>query len=466
MKNMYFSKAALALGVAAIASAPAFAEGAWVSANSYLKNPAFLPGWTGALTAVAEGVGETYDAPFEIYQVIENAPAGEYTLTVNASYRAGGDAVTRMQNGENNNGYVFLGTQKVKMLSVYEYGTEGTPNSLAECNAAFSAGKYLNTVTYNHAGGDLKVGVGATIDLYTGQWTTFDNFKVTGPNGDVALVNGDFSAGIENADNPDIWDMHNVGGKIKTVDICKDFNGGRGCYRKTNASEYNFGQYVSLPAGKYRFGVQSFIRYGNGNEAGWYINIKGSWSITEGESAYDRHVNGSISASDSAYIYVAESEFKPYEKDDWKDCDMVVMQPIMSIFDVAMDVYPDNEPATETVPEGYRGWCDSGFEQEAAQYFITHPDKYRNYVEFELTEAKSVWVGLKKDSKTPAFYWNPFREFTLEKWDANAAGVENVVVEDEDAPAVYYNLQGIRVANPENGIYIVKKGNKVSKVVL
>lgn len=33
----------------------------------------------------------------------------------------------------------------------------------------------------------------------------------------------------------------------------------------------------------------------------------------------------------------------------------------------------------------------------------------------------------------------------------------------EDAPAVYYNLQGVQVTNPENGIYIVRRGNKVTK---
>ena len=32
--------------------------------------------------------------------------------------------------------------------------------------------------------------------------------------------------------------------------------------------------------------------------------------------------------------------------------------------------------------------------------------------------------------------------------------------------AVYYNLQGVKVANPENGIFIKKQGNKTIKVVL
>lgn len=46
-----------------------------------------------------------------------------------------------------------------------------------------------------------------------------------------------------------------------------------------------------------------------------------------------------------------------------------------------------------------------------------------------------------------------------------STGVENVEVE-ANAPAVYYNLQGVEVANPENGLYIVKQGNKVSKVLV
>lgn len=38
-------------------------------------------------------------------------------------------------------------------------------------------------------------------------------------------------------------------------------------------------------------------------------------------------------------------------------------------------------------------------------------------------------------------------------------------IEAENAEAVYYNLQGVRVANPENGIFIKVAGNKVEKVI-
>lgn len=45
-------------------------------------------------------------------------------------------------------------------------------------------------------------------------------------------------------------------------------------------------------------------------------------------------------------------------------------------------------------------------------------------------------------------------------------GVEEAGVENADAPVEYYNIQGIRVANPENGLYIRRHGSDVQKVIL
>lgn len=46
-------------------------------------------------------------------------------------------------------------------------------------------------------------------------------------------------------------------------------------------------------------------------------------------------------------------------------------------------------------------------------------------------------------------------------------GVEGVEMDETiDGAAEYYNLQGVKVANPENGLYIKKAGNKASKVLV
>lgn len=55
-------------------------------------------------------------------------------------------------------------------------------------------------------------------------------------------------------------------------------------------------------------------------------------------------------------------------------------------------------------------------------------------------------------------------EFTI-TYDTDGSGVDAIAAE-ENAPAEYYNLQGVRVANPDNGIYIVRRGSKVSKTVI
>jgi len=53
----------------------------------------------------------------------------------------------------------------------------------------------------------------------------------------------------------------------------------------------------------------------------------------------------------------------------------------------------------------------------------------------------------------------------LYKEKASSTGIDCVVV-DENAPVEYYNLQGVRVANPENGLYIRRQGNKATKVLV
>lgn len=49
--------------------------------------------------------------------------------------------------------------------------------------------------------------------------------------------------------------------------------------------------------------------------------------------------------------------------------------------------------------------------------------------------------------------------------DTTVTGVEGIEA-DENAEIEYFNLQGVRVANPENGVFIRRQGSKVSKVAL
>lgn len=54
-----------------------------------------------------------------------------------------------------------------------------------------------------------------------------------------------------------------------------------------------------------------------------------------------------------------------------------------------------------------------------------------------------------------------------QKGNGETTGIDSIVADEADeAEAVYYNLQGVRVDNPENGVYIRVQGSKASKVLV
>lgn len=75
---------------------------------------------------------------------------------------------------------------------------------------------------------------------------------------------------------------------------------------------------------------------------------------------------------------------------------------------------------------------------------------------FKCCNGLAVYVVAEKDFVDP----NPVPEYP------EIGGVDNVESDNVNAPAEYFNLQGVRVANPQNGLYIVRQGSKVSKQVI
>ncbi len=46
---------------------------------------------------------------------------------------------------------------------------------------------------------------------------------------------------------------------------------------------------------------------------------------------------------------------------------------------------------------------------------------------------------------------------------AGDSGITDITTPDSDAPAIYYNLQGVRVDAPSRGLYIVTRGSHTTK---
>lgn len=61
-----------------------------------------------------------------------------------------------------------------------------------------------------------------------------------------------------------------------------------------------------------------------------------------------------------------------------------------------------------------------------------------------------------------------FPNLTLKtvKLNITAASAVNEIDADDNAPVEFFNLQGVKVSNPENGVYIRRQGSKAEKVIL
>ncbi len=64
------------------------------------------------------------------------------------------------------------------------------------------------------------------------------------------------------------------------------------------------------------------------------------------------------------------------------------------------------------------------------------------------------------------YYWGSDFESKLVINKGGDAGVDGVEIDNPNAPVEYFNLQGVKVAEPSAGLYIVRQGNKVTKQVI
>lgn len=81
---------------------------------------------------------------------------------------------------------------------------------------------------------------------------------------------------------------------------------------------------------------------------------------------------------------------------------------------------------------------------------------------YQLGFASSV----NEDGTVNIYQFNPGIRLAKYTLAADFTGINNVIADaDENAPVEYYNLQGVKVEKPENGIFIKKQGAKATKIV-
>ena len=140
-------------------------------------------------------------------------------------------------------------------------------------------------------------------------------------------------------------------------------------------------------------------------------------------------------------VYILKNENEKYATTTDKSGNIVQLggrhgQGYVSFVDNLGNKYGAKEDKTEVIPAS-----DVQYASENV-FSIYGSDDYQ--------EAYKLTVNLEANS------------FSL----GESTGVESVSEDDVNAPVEYFNLQGVRVENPQNGLYIVRQGNKVSKQII
>lgn len=139
---------------------------------------------------------------------------------------------------------------------------------------------------------------------------------------------------------------------------------------------------------------------------------------------------------------------------------------------ITFDMSDRNFVTMETQFSGYIARTDDGMQP----YYIADGGSYmlaNGYTRQEVIDRNynSYYSDGVLNIVAPVFYLEPDGSAKIANNPQiaqiyfDAAGIEDISV-DDNAPAVYYNLQGIIVDEPQTGnIYICRKGNKATKVI-
>jgi hypothetical protein len=215
---------------------------------------------------------------------------------------------------------------------------------------------------------------------------------------------------------------------------------------------------------------------------------------------FDAAASKYVKADDDEYIELATTFTKGYNVDDLAAALRIYINktsedPAFSIIPVYVSEYDENENETYeslahyyTVQDGkliIKDFLDSSedlevsyFDDETVVTNLQEGVSTASYYAFgsfaALTyggDAENAGWGVDDGYKyTQIEVTIGEREYTITFYQPNnvsyTSGVNDLTVDDANGDVEYFNLQGIRVKNPANGIYIRRQGNKVSKVLV
>lgn len=218
---------------------------------------------------------------------------------------------------------------------------------------------------------------------------------------------------------------------------------------------------ANTPIGKDKIDNAPFACYKGGDDNKWNVAVAGTYRLT-------------FNCEDCTM----SSEFVKETEYQWPDVTPIETETLYLI-GVVCGWNKDNAPACTKAAEGnvfvYEGQLPEGtFRATTTKAWGTHIRPKVNNCPI----GSEAYAGDFTYVDEPDFNWdvkeagNYRLTFDLDNWTINterldvSSSAQFVIGNMDNVSCEYYNLNGVRVQKPSKGIYIVKQGSKVSKVII
>jgi len=415
------------------------------------KDEKRIDGWvvSGALNGYKKYTASFNKGTFDLHQDLVGLPKGKYTVTVHTFYRAGSyeEEEANINAGKDTHlCKLYAGDQVKSVVNLSEGAKEITtmpegintktingitvPDGTDASVACFNAGYYLNTLDFT-VGEDGKATIGLKLDetigtndyVVCGAWNLYyhgaaGSQELNEQDVTTLIVNNTFDPTMGNKDEKRI-DGWNVEGAL---------NG----YKKYTAS-FNKGTFhlsqklVGLPEGTYKVTVHTFYRAGSYEEEEAAIN-----------AGKDTHLCKLYAQAEETYA-----------------------KPVVNLSEGAVGI---------TIPEGVNTKTINGItvpDGTDASVACFNAGYYLNELPFYVGKNGEVTIGLRLDETigtndyVVCGAWNLYYYGAGNNVDKIGGG-EATAIECIEQPAVeavpvaFYNLNGVRLSQPQRGINIIK----------
>lgn len=185
----------------------------------------------------------------------------------------------------------------------------------------------------------------------------------------------------------------------------------------------------------------------NPNVSGTTVNLstaRFAFYSSSQQKVYLYHKVQKVKAPEGAHNFAAE------EIEDG-ETSVLVVKGVHAQSELYYRFTPDQQTEIVTYAESHEGFTKSEVFEAAEDNTNTHriavsaPGTYELYTYHAASATKSEIAEVKVKATT---------------------GINGIEIDNEGSDVEYYNLQGIRVDNPANGLYIRRQGNTTTKVIL